>query len=352
MLMSPNTKRPTLADVAKLAGVSLGTASRALSVPQRLKPATLQKVNAVVAELGYMRNGAARALASRKTRTIGAVFPTINNPVYANAIDTLQRASWALGYQLLIASHEYDSVQESDVTRTLMERGIDGVILVGTDHEEGVYSLIRQHALPYVLIWSLDETDYPHCIGFSNRAAAYRMAKLVLSHGHKKIAFCGGSARHNERSRARVAGTLEALGEAGLGIPARWMIEEPFSFEGGRRAVRRLWARKIRPTALICGTDLQAIGALHECQALGIDVPGHLSITGFDDIEYAGITTPPLTTVHVPTDQFGARAAVRIVALIEGKDPAPEEALVAHVVERGSLGPAITQYPGSCASGG
>jgi LacI family transcriptional regulator len=338
--MSPNTKRPTLADVAKLAGVSLGTASRALSVPQRLKPATLKKVNEVVAELGYMRNGAARALASRKTRTIGAVFPTIDNPVYANAINSLQRASWALGYQLLIASHEYDSVQESDVTRTLMERGIDGVILVGTDHEVGVYNLIRQHGLPYVLIWSLDETNYPHCIGFSNHTAAYNMARRVLGHGHKKIAICGGSSRHNERSRARVAGTLAALAEAGLSIPARWTIEEPFSFEGGRRALRKLWAGKSRPTALICGTDIQAIGALHECQALGIDVPGDLSITGFDDIEYAGVTTPPLTTVHVPTDQIGVRAAERIVALIEGKGPDAEEPLVANVVERGSLGPA------------
>lgn len=341
--MNAPLKRPTLADVAKLAGVSLGTASRTLSIPERVKPKTLEKVNAVVAKLGYVRNGAAQALASKKTRTVAAIFPTINNPVYASSINALEQALWRLGYQLLIASHEYHAVPEPKVTRSMLERGVDGVILVGTDHDESVYTLIKLHGTPYVLIWSLDETNYPHCIGFSNHLAAYKMAKLVLAKGHKKIAICSGSTWHNERARTRIAGTLDALAEAGVDVPAQWIIEQPFSFDGGRNALKKLWSEKKRPTALICGTDLQAIGALHECQLQNIHVPTDLSITGFDDIEYASITTPPLTTVHVPTSEIGIRAAKKIIDLINGKDHSrkrpSKDTLVAAIIERDSLGP-------------
>ncbi|MEO9122267.1 MAG: LacI family DNA-binding transcriptional regulator [Burkholderiaceae bacterium] len=342
-LMNASLKRPTLADVAKLAEVSLGTASRALSIPERVKPKTLEKVNAVVTKLGYVRNGAAQALASKKTQTVAAIFPTINNPVYASSINALEQALWRLGYQLLIASHEYHAVPELKVVRTMLERGVDGLILVGTDHDESVYTLIKLHGTPCVLFWSLDETNYPHCIGFSNHLAAYNMAKLVLAKGHTKIAICSGSTWHNERARTRITGTLDALAEAGVDVPAPWIIKQPFSFDGGRNALKELWSKKKRPTALICGTDLQAIGALHECQLQNIHIPTDLSITGFDDIEYASITTPSLTTVHVPTSEIGARAAKKIIDLINGKDHSrkhlSKDTFVATIIERDSLGP-------------
>lgn len=331
-------RRATLSDVAKLAGVSLGSASRALSVPEQVKARTLEQVNRAVEQLGYVRNGAAQALASRKTRTIAALYPTLKNPVYANSTDALQQTLWKLRYQLLVASHEYDAAREVSVLRAIVERGIDGVILVGSDHDEGVFNLLRQRNLPYVLTWSTDETSYPHCIGFSNRDAAYQMAKFVIAKGHTDIALCGGATQHNERARTRVAGTLTAMADAGLSIPPRWIMEKPFSFEGGREAVRQLWAESRKPTALICGTDLQAIGALQECHLRGIDVPADLSISGFDDIEMASATIPPMTTVRVPIMEIGVRAAKRIVALIEGGDVTPEQPLVASVVERDSVG--------------
>jgi LacI family transcriptional regulator len=330
-------QRPTLSDVAKLAGVSLGSASRALSVPDQVKARTLEQVNRAVAQLGYVRNGAAQALASRKTRTIAALYPTLKNPVYANSTDALQQTLWTLGYQLLVASHEYDARREVTVMRAIVERGIDGVILVGSDHDEGVFTLLRQRNLPYVLTWSTDETRYPHCVGFSNYDAAYQMAKFVITKGHRDIALCGGVTQHNERARTRAAGTLAAMAESGLTIPPNWIIEQPFSFEGGRAAVRQLWSGSRKPTALICGTDLQAIGALQECQLRGIEVPLDLSISGFDDIEMASVTTPPLTTVRVPIAEIGVRAAKKIVALIEGGDVAAEDPLVAVVIERGSI---------------
>src|SRR5690606_27262623 len=146
---SGKERRPTLADVARLAGVSLGSASRVLSVPDQVKPATREKVEHAVAQLGYIRDGAARALASRRTHTIAAVYPTLNNPIFAHSTHAMQQALWRLGYQLLIASHEYHADDEPAVIRAIVERGVDGLIMVGTDHSEEVYTLLRRRALPY-----------------------------------------------------------------------------------------------------------------------------------------------------------------------------------------------------------
>ncbi|RJG03648.1 substrate-binding domain-containing protein [Noviherbaspirillum sedimenti] len=328
-----------LEDVAKLAGVSLGSASRALSVPNQVKPKTLAKVMTAVSQLGYVRNGAARALASRKTGSIAVIYPTLKNPMFANSIDSLQQTLAELGYQLIIGSHEYNPEGELSVVRAIVERSIDGIILIGADHDDGIFNLIRQRNLPYVLTWSVDETDYQHKVGFSNHFAAYEMACRVVAKGHKHIAYCGGPTMHNERSRARLSGTLAGLKEAGLDIPVEWIIEAPFSIEGGEYAIDKLWQGKYHPTALICGTDLHAIGAVHECARRGIDVPASLSITGFDDIDFARITTPPLTTVRVPINEIGVRTAKKIVALIENQEMTEDERLTTEIIERGSLAP-------------
>ena len=336
-----SARRATLDDVARLAGVSLGSASRALSVPDQLKPATLAKVEQAVAQLGYVRNGAAQALASRRTCTVAAIYPTLGNPIFAMSIHSLQQTLWAHGYQLLVASHEYEPEREIDVVRAVVERGVDAIVLVGTDHSDAVYELIRRYGLPYVLTWAQDESRHPHCVGFSYYDAAYRMAQLVVGHGHTRIALCGGVAAGNERVRARVAATTAALASAGLILRPDWVIEQPFSFEGGREAVRQIVRQTVRisdrPTALICGTDLHAIGAIDECRARSIRVPEDLSVTGFDDIEFAALSNPPLTTVRVPTAEIGVRAARRIVALLEGKNLPAALPLETDIVVRASL---------------
>lgn len=342
--MNTPIRRPTLADVAKLAGVSLGSASRALSMPDQVKPATLERVTLAVAQLGYIRDGAARALASRRTRTIGAVYPTLNNPIFAHSTHSLQQTLWGMGYQLLIASHEYHLDDEADVVRLTVERGVDGLILVGTDHADAVFSLLHQRSLPYVLTWSTDDSSYPHCVGISNYQASYELARCALARGHRRIAICGGAIEHNERARGRRNGVLAALAEQGLDVRPEWLVEQPFSYEGGRMAIRQLWSQPDRPTALFCGTDLLAIGALHECRAQGIAVPDDLSIIGFDGIEEAEMMTPPLTTVRIPAHEIGRRAALRIVALIEGRTLPAQPPLPAEVLERPSLGaPPITE---------
>ncbi|MFU1913148.1 LacI family DNA-binding transcriptional regulator [Bordetella avium] len=340
--MKPSIRRPTLADVAKLAGVSLGSASRALSVPNEVKPATLERVNRAVAQLGYIRDGAAAALASRRTRTVGAVYPTLNNPIYAHSTHSMQQTLWEMGYQLLIASHEYHIDDEAAVLRATVERGVDGIIMVGTDHSEEVFALLHQRSLPYVLTWSVDDSNYPHCVGISNYTAAYDLARCVLARGHTRVGICGGPIERNERARGRRNGVLGALREQGLSVPAEWINEQPFSFEGGRQAIREYWSRPERPSVIFFGTDLLAMGALHECRRLGIAVPEQLSIVGFDGIDEDEMMQPELTTVSIPAQEIGRRAARHIVDLIEDREPASSGPLPHTVLERGSLGAPAT----------
>lgn len=333
----PPANRSTLEDVARLAGVSLGSASRALSVPGQVKPVTLERVQRAVEQLAYVRHGPAQALASRRTKTVAAIYPTLDNPIFAVSIQSLQKTLLDLGYQLLVASHDYKPERESDVLRAIVERGVDAIVLVGTDHSEAVFDLARQYRLPYVMTWSIDEAKSAQCVGFSYFDAARQMAELVVEYGHTRIALCNGKALGNERVRARIAATKAAMKAAGLELRPDWIIEQPFTFEGGRTAVRQLMTGQERPTALICGTDLQAAGAIGECRDQGLRVPEDLSITGSDDIELSSLLTPRLTTVHVPTFEIGVRAARRVVDLIEGNATAEMPELATHLVVRESL---------------
>lgn len=334
-----SARRPTLADVARLAGVSLGSASRALSNPAQVRPRTLQAVNQAVAQLGYIRDGAARALASRRTQTIAAVYPTLNNPIFAHSTHSIQQTLWSLGYQLLIVSHEYHAEDEAAFIRTALERGIDGLIMVGTDHPASVYAMLDQYQLPYVLTWSVDESPHPYCVGVSNFDTAHLLASKALALGHRHLGICGGDITRNERARCRRKGILAAVAEAGAEVRDEWIVEFPFSYDGGRAAIRHYWAMAQRPSVILFGTDLLAMGALDECRRMGVRVPDEISLIGFDGIEEAAMLQPALTTVRVPAPEIGRRAAELIVRLVEGQPVAPTVPMQAVFVPGESLGP-------------
>ncbi len=330
--------RPTLADVAKLAGVSLGSASRALSVPGKVKPNTLQAVNRAVNQLGYIRDGAARALASRRTHTVAAVYPTLNNPIFAHSTHSMQQTLWSLGYQLLIVSHEYHAGDEAALIRTTLERGVDGLIMVGTDHPAAVYTMLKQYDLPYVLTWSVDESEHPWCVGVSNFDTAYALTEKVLALGHRHLGICGGDISCNERARCRRKGILAAAAKVGAQVRDEWIIEFPFSYDGGRAAIRHYWAQVNRPTAILFGTDLQAMGALDECRRMNIRVPDDISLIGFDGIEEAAMLQPALTTVRIPAHQIGSHAAHIMARLLRGETVERQQPMEALFIEGASLG--------------
>jgi LacI family transcriptional regulator len=308
-----------LADVARTAGVSLATASRALADPSLVQQETLERVRRAATLLGYVPHGIARALASQRSHTIGAVLPTIDNPIFATAAQALASALSSASYTLLLASHEYDPEREVALTRTLIERGVDGLMFVGLDHAPELFHIVAQAGVPYELSWALDTSGYHHCVGFSNREASFRSVQHLLDLGHRRFAVLSGHTQHNDRARERLAGVRDALAARSIKLSPKLIVETSFSLVNGRAGLRSLLEAGGGFTALVCGNDLLALGALLECATQGIAVPQALSVVGYDDIELASEFAPALTTVHVPSSEIGRLTAERLLARLAGK---------------------------------
>lgn len=338
---NPGSGRKTakLADVARLARVSTATVSRALTQPGKVKASTAARIRQAVQALGYVAHGAARALASRRTHTIGAVIPTLDNAIFANTTHALQKTLDEAGYTLVLACHEYDVRTEARMTQALIERGVDGLVLLGMSHESSVFHMIETHQLPYVLTWALDPSGRHPCVGFDNHAAAIGIAGHLLDLGHREFAMIGGITEANERARERLEGVREALAARGVVLRPERVVEKPYTLSAGREGLREVLGGAPRATAVICGNDVLAIGALAECRARGIAVPGEVSITGFDDLEMAAVVTPALTTVHFPTAELGSYAAQHLLARLAGRPVEQHTELPVELVVRASTAP-------------
>jgi LacI family transcriptional regulator len=328
-----------LADVARMARVSTATVSRALTQPDKVKAATAARIRQAVESLGYVAHGAARALASRRTRTVGAVIPTLDHAIFANTTHALQKTLDEAGYTLLLACHEFDAEAEARMTQAFIERGVDGLVLLGTSHRPAVFRMIETHQVPYVLTWALDASGTHPCVGFDNRAAAIRMTRYLLELGHQEFAMISGITEGNERAGERLEGVREALAAAGMVLRPERVVEKPYTLPAGREGLREVLRASPRATAVVCGNDVLAIGALAECQAAGLAVPQQVSVTGFDDLEMAAVVAPGLTTVHFPTAELGSHAAQNLLARLAGRPAPGRTELPVELVVRGSAAP-------------
>lgn len=329
---------PRLSDVARAAGVSLSTASRALAESKLVREATRERVRQLAKMLGYMPHGAARALATRRSRTVGAVFPPVDNPIFAAATQALAHELAGAGYTLLLATHEYDPQAEIEATRALLERGVDGLVLIGMDHDPALFDMISRAGVPCELTWSLDEAGHHYCVGVAHRLASIRVMQHLLELGHREFAVIAGLTAHNDRARERLAGVREALAGRGIELAPARVAEADFLIPQGRRAFVELLERAPGFTALVCGNDILALGALTECTRRGIEVPRQLSIAGFDDIDMAAEVTPALTTVHVPAADIGRMAGERMLARLAGRPVPKLEEVRVELVVRQSTG--------------
>lgn len=331
---------PTLADVARLADVSTATVSRVLNAPDRVALDTRSRVEAAVAQLGYTPNFGARALASNRTRTVGAVIPTMENAIFARGLQALQEELATSDVTLLVATSNYDLAREAEQVRTLLGRGVEGLVLIGEERDPAVYDLLRRRGVPFVLVWTWRADSPWACVGFDNQAAARRMTDRVLDLGHRRVAMVAGVTAGNDRAAQRVAGVREALAQRGLALEDGGLVEAHYSLDAGRAAAEALLARPARPTAIVCGNDVLAAGAVAAVREAGLRVPEDVSVAGFDDIDLAEVVQPPLTTVHVPHRRMGQSAAHVLLALAEGSEDASSLRFATELVERGSLAPA------------
>jgi LacI family transcriptional regulator len=240
------------------------------------------------------------------------------------------------GYQLLVASHEYDPVTEFELVRALQQRGVDALVLVGTDHAPRLWKALSAWRKPTLLTWSCDPR-LPS-LGFDNEGAAQMAASHLLELGHRYIGVISGLTSHNDRARSRIDGVRKSLTQAGLSLPPTLVTEQAFNLEGGRLGLRKLMASRQKPSAIFCGNDLLAVGALLEAQRMGLNVPSDLSICGIDNLEISEAINPGLTTVSLPTQDLGRIAAQHMLSAISGEIIAAKSLLPFELVVRGSTG--------------
>ena len=329
-------QRITIEEVAHLAGVSTATVSRVLSRPEVVRNQTREQVMAAIAKLDYQPDAAARALASGRTHTVGCVIPTLDHAIFARSTQAMQTTLAQAGYQLLVASHEYDPSTEFELVRALQQRGVDALVLVGTDHAPRLWKALSAWRKPTLLTWSCDPR-LPS-LGFDNEGAAQMAASHLLELGHRYIGVISGFTAHNDRAHSRIAGVRKSLTQAGLSLPANFVTEQAFNLEGGRLGLRQLMRLRRKPTAIFCGNDLLAVGAMLEAERMGLDVPSDLSICGIDNLEISEAINPGLTTVSLPTQDLGRIAAQYMLSAISGEVIAAKSLLPFELVVRGSTG--------------
>lgn len=328
---------PTLADVAAAAGVSTATVSRCLNTPDRVTKKTLKIVMDAVDQLGYSPNYSARALAAGRTNTIGAIIPTMENAIFARGIQAFQEELQQNGCTLLVASSSYREDLEEEQIKTLTVRGADALLLIGYQRNPQIYNYLAKRNIPTVLTWASNPEKRHLSVGFNNRLAMRALAELVLQNGHTVIGCISADTAANDRARDRVSGIRDAMAAAGLDPSDLIVQETQYSIEKGDMAFRSLMSRDVRPTAVMCGNDVLAVGALRAATALNMSIPGDVSITGFDDIELASVAPVPLTTVHVPHRRMGQCAARALMSAINGERPESVE-LPTTICRRNTLG--------------
>jgi LacI family transcriptional regulator len=335
---APAPRSASLADVASLAGVSAGTVSRALSRPAMISPTTRERVLAAAKHLGYVANGAARALAMRRTMTVGAIVPRFGSSSFPKMIQALEGTLAAEGYTLLLAAPEHHNVQETAILRALLERGVDAVALLGTQHPPEVFALLATHRTPFVMMWSAPGNAGPS-IGFDESAAAALLIEHLADLKHRQIGFIGGRTTDNERAQRRLQGLTQAIARRGLVLREAALIETEYGFGEGFEAMREILARRTDVTAVVCGNDYLAAGALSALDRSNVPVPGQISIASFNDNDFAPFVHPPLTTVRLPIRQMGELAGAYLLAQLQGGKPPVLRPLEVELIVRSSTGP-------------
>jgi len=331
----PSARRSDVRDVAALAGVSVATVSRALSRPQLVSDEKLKSVRAAVRKLNYVVQGVGRALSSRQTRTIGAILPTIDHAMWAKTTYELQAALAKRGYTLSLACTEFDQDREIELARRFIELGADGIVLFGKTQKPELHALLEHLQIPYVSTWSYDPSPRGTAVGFDNRKAALLVVDHLALLGHERIGIIAGSMA-SEWQRERLVWLRHETERLKIPLREDWIVEGPFSFETGRNGVKRLMRQPDRPTAIICGHDIIAVGALGACREIGIQVPEEVSLTGFEDLDLASAVVPSLTTVHFPAGDLGALAGEQIMKRIDAAGEDTQIEVPIRLVVRGT----------------
>lgn len=296
----------TLIDVARVAGVSPITVSRALGRPDLVRPDTVSRVQAAVRETGYVKNMLAGGLASNRSRLVAYVLPTVVNSIFSESVqaatDTLAKA----GYQLLLGLSGYEPWREELLVETVLSRRPDGIILTGASHTDNTRKRLLAAGIPVVETWDLTPAPIDIVVGFSHEQVGHAVAAHLLERGYRRFAILSID---DPRAARRGQGLQAALARQGISLAASEIMPGPASLQAGRQGTGRLLDGGRGCDVIVCSSDTLAHGALTEAASRGLSVPGDVAVMGFGDSNFAEHTFPPLSSVNVDTASIGAQAA-------------------------------------------
>jgi LacI family gluconate utilization system Gnt-I transcriptional repressor len=306
----------TLSDVAKLAGVSAITVSRALNTPDLVTPETREKVRHAVERTGYVPNLLAGGLASNRSRLVAAVVPTIAGPVFLETIQALTEALAAKGYQLMLGQSGYDNSREDALIDAIVGRRPDGIVLTGIMRSADGRRRLLASGIPVVETWDLTPTPIDMLVGFSHEKAGAATAQFLHRKGYRRPAIVTGD---DHRANLRRGGFEQAWKALGRAAPRVQHVPAPTTLGSGRAALRELLAGAEPVDAVACSSDALAHGVITEAQARGLRVPQDVGVIGFGDLAFARDAHPSITTVRIDGTAIGRQAAHFIVERAEGR---------------------------------
>lgn len=328
----------TIKDVARVAGVSVATVSRALNGAENVLPHTRQRILDIARELRYAPSGAARSLITRKTDTVGALLPDLHGEFFSELIRGIDQAARARGLHLLLSSSHDDATEAAAALRAMNGR-VDGLIVMSPHADDDFLSQNLPPNLPAVLLNSGLQRPAQRVFAVDNFGGARAMTEHLVASGRRRIAFLGGPAANFE-ARERERGYRAGLATGA----AAWVLEGDFSEAGGQRAAAQLLALPAgqRPDAVFAANDIMAIGLLGTLVAAGVRVPEDIALAGFDDIPIARYVSPALTTIHVPIADLGIDALDALADQLESHDTdATTTVMPVRLVVRRSCGGAL-----------
>jgi LacI family transcriptional regulator len=327
-------------DVARLAGVSQPTVSRALRDNPKVSEETKQRVRDAAKALGYVPSEAGRALSSGRTRRIGLLLTDLENQFYQYVITPIHRELEAMGYQLVLQTETSDTGQ---VTERLVANGLQGVLLATTTLDSVLPVRLRDRGVPFVYFNRISTAVESDQVVVDPTDGLKEAAGSLVRFGHRRVAAIFGP-RNTSTGERREAALREALEDHGVAISSRYAQHGPFDFESGSAGAHRLLSLAERPTAIVCGNDVVALGALNAARELDIAVPDEVSIIGFDDLPVASWPIVRLTTVAFDLEAMARAAASLLVRRLEAGDDPPFETVTfsSRLVQRDTLAAAAS----------
>ena len=310
--------RPTIYDVARAAGVSTATVSRALNGTAQIAPATRSAIEHAVAELGYRPNAIARSLVTKSTQTIALMLPDITNPFYASLVRGIQQVALTRGYTMLLCTTEGDPSREEQYLNLLRGSQVAGALVDGLVLPPERIARIVEDGFPIVCLDRDINSPLVPVVQVDNRLGAQLATGHLLELGHTVIAHVAG-APDLRISEEREAGYTETLAAAGVDVDDRLVAVGGFTEEGGYDATRALLAGMPGLSAIFAANDLSALGAINAIAATGRRVPDDVSVVGFDDLRLSTFMSPPLTTIHQPAHEIATRATEILIDLTRGR---------------------------------